>query len=507
MTLAPVSRELFARRMAEARRRSRGEVGPSLAERLMGLPRETRLGMLRALGPVAAQRLLYAWEMWRRPKQATPSWGWDVWLILCGRGFGKTRTGAEWVRARVESGRGRSIALIGPSWGDVRRYMVGGHAGKRGNGSGLLDVCPPWNRPEVNETKGELRWPNGAVAYFSSAENTELRGPNLDTIWGDEPIKWPRVDALLDNTFLTLRQRGAIRPQMLLTTTPRPVEFLRRIIVDEGTHTTHGATEENAANVAASWVSRMKRTLAGTRQGSQELEAEVLGDNPECLFPQSTIDAHRVSEAAPLERIIVAIDPAVSKHRKSDATGIVVIGLGGDGDLYVLADSSEKRTPEEWGDEVVRLLKAWGTQFVVVERNRAGDLAAANVRAAAARGSVPVKVIDVLAMGDKGTRAEPLATLYAKGRVHHVGRLPRLEDEMTEWEPRSGVSPNGLDGLVHGAAELLPEIWGGEQPVTETPRGAVAMLQREVARIEREERGAASPSLEWERHGRGESVL
>lgn len=454
--MTAAEREAFLRKMAAVKATSAALEGPSLAERVAALPLGARRRFYEELSPLDAVRLLYAWEFFRRPKQTPPSWNWDVWLILAGRSFGKSRTAAEFVRERVEDGSAKSIALVGPDFGDIRRYMIGGAKGKERNGSGLLDVFPPWHRPVFKETRGEIQFHTGAVAYLCSAEDKELRGANLDLVWGDEPIKWPNAPALLENINLTLREKGPIRPRAIYTTTPRPVEFLRTIILDAGTHTTHGFSRENSANLHAAWLPRMERLIGGTRQGAQELDAEVLGDNPDSLFAQTTIDAYRVREAPALVRVVVAIDPAASTHRKSDETGIVVVGIDAAAELYVLADLTARMSPEEWGDAAIKAYRSHGASAIVVERNRVGDMAAANVRAASARaqGGTPVRIVEILAMGEKGSRAEPISTLFEKGRVHMVGRLSRLEDEMTEWDPRSGISPNGLDALTHGIYEL-----------------------------------------------------
>lgn len=455
--MTPEQREAFTRKMAAIKAASSRLEGPSLAERLAALPYDLRREFYECLSPLDATRLLFAWEFFRRPKQTPPAWDWDVWLILAGRSYGKSRTAAEFVRERVEEGSAKSIALVGPDFGDIRRYMLGGAKGKERNGSGLLDVFPPWHRPVFKETRGEVHFHTGAVAYLCSAEDKELRGANLDLVWGDEPIKWPNAQALIENINLTLREKGPVRPRAIYTTTPRPVEFLRQIILDEGTHTTHGFSKENASNLHAAWLPRMERLMGGTRQGAQELEAEVLGDNPDSLFSLSTIDTYRVREAPRLVRVVVAIDVAVSTHRRSDETGIVVVGIDALGDLYVLADLTAKMTPEEWGDVAIKAYRDHNASAIVVERNKVGDMAAANIRAANARARgdrAPIRIAETLAMGQKETRAEPISTLYEKGRVHHVGRLARLEDEMVEWDPRSGVSPNGLDALVHGITEL-----------------------------------------------------
>lgn len=489
--MSQAEREAFVLKMKTIKAASAELVGGSLAERVAALPLEDRHAIYASLSPLDAMRLLYAWEFFRRPKQTPPAWAWDVWLILAGRSFGKSRTAAEFVRARIEDGSAKSIALVGPDFTDIRRYMVGGGKGKERNGSGLLDVFPPWHRPIFKEQKQEIHFHTGAVAYLCSAEDRELRGANLSLIWGDEPIKWPNAQALIDNINLTLREKGPVRPQVIYTTTPRPVEFLRQIILDRGTHTTHGFSRENRANLHDAWLPRMERLMGGTRQGSQELDAEVLGDNPDSLFAQTTIDAYRVREAPMLVRVVVAIDPAASTHRKSDETGVVVLGIDAIGDIYILADHTSRMSPEEWGDTAIKAYRTHGATAVVVERNRVGDMAAANVRAASARirgDAAPIRIVEILAMGEKGTRAEPVSTLYEKGRVHHVGRLARLEDELTEWDPRSGVSPNGLDALGHGIYELA----GLAADATPDPAAAFKGITEIAAALSRPD---ASPSV------------
>lgn len=489
--MTPEQRHAFVTKMAGIKLESAKLTGPSLIERIAAMPVGKRRAFYDSVAPLDAQRALYTWELWRRPKQTPPAWAWDCWLILAGRSFGKSRTAAEFVRDRITSRAVMSIALVGPDFTDIRRYMVGGAKGKERNGSGLLDVFPPWHRPEFKEQKQEIHFHTGAIAYLCSAEDRELRGANLSLIWGDEPIKWPNAQALIDNINLTLREKGPVRPQVVYTTTPRNVEFIREIILDPGTHTTHGASRENAANLHEAWLPRMERLMGGTRQGAQELEAEVLGDNPDALFSQASIDAYRVREAPLLVRTVVGVDPAVSTNRNSDESGVVVVGIDAHGDLYVLADYTRKMTPEEWGDAAITAYRRHGASAIVVEKNKIGDLSASNVRAANSRahgGAAPIRIVEVLAMGDKGSRAEPISTLYQKGVVHHVGRLARLEDELSEWDPRSGFSPNGLDALGHAICELAD--LDAEKP---DHRYAFAGLIGASAHLRRP--AAASPAL------------
>lgn len=463
----------WAAHYASLRRASDSLLGRSWMERLAALPDAAREAIMAEVGALDAHRLLYDWSMWARPKQRAPAGDWDVWFLNCGRGFGKSRTGAEWIRARVETGQARSIALVGPNLDHIRRWMVGGDKGKSRNGSGLLDICPPWNRPRWLEEKGELRWPgpDGAVAYACSADTPELRGPNLDTVWGDEPIEWRAGEALWQNIGLTLREPGGARPQIVVTSTPKPLALIRQIILEPGCVVTMGSSDENASNVAASWLERQHRTLDGTRQGEQELHAGWLGENPGSMFSIGTIDRHRVRDAPAFERVVVGVDPAASRKRWSDRTGIVAAGIYR-GELYPIEDATAKLTPEQWGQRAVEMAYRLSAS-VVVERNKVGDLAAANIRSSerefrAARGITgpTLTIVDVLADGDKPTRHTPLSTAYQRGGVHHVGRLARLEDEMAEWDPGRSDSPDGLDALGHVAQELCPQWWAREPAVS-----------------------------------------
>ena len=469
MAAAAIDPRALQERLAAIRDASARLEGPSLADRLSRLEPEARQRIYAELTPLDWRILQYEWAFWARPKQQAPQCDYDVLLWLAGRGFGKSQAGSEWVRQRVESGA-KSIALIGETDGEIRRWMVGGDEGgnPRPDKSGLIDVCPPWMGLRWIKGDRELHFRyHNAIAYACSAEKAELRGPNLDTVWGDEIIKWRYPDAIWSNMSLALRGVTAtgLRPQVALTTTPRPMRLLKAIIMDQSTVTIRGRLMENSA-LPAMYVDRQLRQLGGTRLGLQELYGEVLGDNPDSLFDQATIDLHRREQQPHLTKVVVGVDPAASKKRKSDDTGIVVAGLGEDSHVYVLEDATGRYTPEEWGRRVVTLVDDWNAS-VVVERNRVGDLAAANIRAGyrethGARAAVPIE--EVLAMGSKEQRAEPISTLYERGRVHHVGRLMRLEDEMTEWDPKTTVSPNGLDALVH-AVFVLTDIGEKEDPV------------------------------------------
>lgn len=488
MSLAALDLEIFAARYAEIKARSRLATGPSPILRLGSV--QALDAWLDSRSPVDWSRMPWLWRgVQARPNQLAPAGEWLTWLLLAGRGYGKTRAGSEWVRERVERGA-RRIALVGPTRGEIKRIMVQGD-------SGLVHVFPPWQKPEWKENDGEIHFHTGAVAYVITAEKTEARGGNYDTVWGDEPILWPHLQDLWLNILLALRRRTpGMRPQACITSTPRPLPWLRRLIMAATTTVTHGLSTENTA-LPESWHREMADMIGGTRLGAQELEAEILGDNPDALFQQSVINAHRVdeSELPELVRIVVAIDPAVSTGRKSDATGIVVVGIDARGHVYVLADRTGRHTPEQQARIAFELADQHHADAFVVERNRAGDFPKTNLRAHARSLGLPEpQVEEVLAIGDKAQRALPVSTLYEKGRVHHVGALSvdgtatlaglaRLEAEMTSWDPSSGVSPNGLDALVHGVRQLTKI--GEERDQTPDARaqwaGIIALAKRAPA--------------------------
>ena len=509
------TREQFEARMAAIVAASVPLEGPSLAQQLAARDDvEEILDMLIEADPLAMLRLLYEWQFWGRPKQLAPAGSWDVWLTLCGRGWGKNRTGAEWIVEGIADGECHGAILVGPTFDDTTKYMIGGHLGRERNGSGILDVAPPWLIPDPQtahkQTAHEIHCSTGAVIYYTSAEKPEFRGANLGRAWCDEVCIWPHAEKLWDNLMLTMRLKGGGRPQTLITTTPRPMDLLRDIIMDEGTETVHGVTDENAANVHAAWLRRVTRKLEGSRLGRQELGAEVLGDVEGALFSKAWIEGARVDEPPRLRQLAVAVDPALSTSRYSDQTGIVVMGVDTLEDLYVLDDLTGRHRPEAWGTLVVTAARNWHAD-VVVERTAGGQLVAANVRAAEARAGKdargrsvpPVKISEIDARGRKDLRAEPLATLYEQGRVHHVGRHRLLEAEITEWMPHPKNSPNRLDALVHGANHLCRDLTGKART-----RDAFAGLDLVRKRLHGDRgRGPVVSPLVAQRRGRSTSKI
>lgn len=416
----------------------------SLVEVLASYPPEKREELLGAMSEEEQFAMLYSWECWRRPKQATPPGDWRVWVILAGRGFGKTRTGAEFVREQVEANRAGHIALVGATASDVRDTMIEGE-------SGLLSIFPPNQRPRYEPSKRRVTFSNGAIAVaFSADEPDRLRGPNHDLAWADELAAWRYPDAW-DQLMLGLRIGDL--PRSVVTTTPRPVPVLRRLLKsDDGTVViTRGSTYENSNNLAGAFLTEMKRRYEGTRLGRQELLAELLEDVEGALWNRDVFDLDRVNKAPDLVRIVVAIDPAVTSHETSNETGIIVAGVGIDGHGYVLDDYSVRGTPTEWASAAIKAFKYYNADRIVVEANQGGDMVTHTLRTVDK--NVPLRAVH--ASRGKRTRAEPVAALYEQHRIHHVGLLSTLEDQMASWVPDESPSPDRLDALVWAFTDLM----------------------------------------------------
>lgn len=402
--------------------------------------------ILEGLTETGAEALLYDWRFWGRPEQLAPTGRWLWWLVCAGRGFGKTRAGAEWIRERVEAGTARRIALVAPTSADARDTMVQGP-------SGLVSISPPWNRPVYEPSKRSLTWPTGAKALLFSAEEPErLRGPQFDTVWGDELGAWRYQRETWDQIAYGFRLGD---PQGILTTTPRPTKLLQELVADPEVAVTRGSTYDNAGNLARSFLRSIRRKYEGTRLGRQELHAELLTDTPGALWTLAQLDALRTRLVVPMRRIVVAVDPAVSTGEDACETGIVVVGLGEDGFGYVLEDASGIYTPGEWAAKVAELYKRWSADRVVAEANNGGNLVEANLRTVE-NGALPITLVH--ASRGKRTRAEPIAALYEQKRVRHLGAFAKLEDQMTTWDASSAaLSPDRVDALVWGLTALMIE--------------------------------------------------
>lgn len=416
---------------------------------------ELRSEFLAGLSDEDAHILQYDWSFWARPSQVAPmDVPWRIWLILAGRGWGKTRTGAEWVRAQVSSGRCRRIAILNDTAADVRDVNIEGP-------DGIINVCPPWDRPVYEPSKRRVTWKNGAVAILYAAEAPELlRGPQHDGAWADEPAKWKNLKkkddkgvTAWDNLMLGLRMGE--NPQCVATTTPRPIPMIKELLKRPNVVVTTGNTFENQANLTEQWFEDIKSLYEGSRLGRQELYAELLEDIEGALWSRSQIDALRVDVAPEgLKRIVVAIDPAVSTNEGSAETGIVVAGLGTNGHGYVLSDVSGKMTPDGWVQQVVKAYHQHSADRVVAEINNGGNLVGYALRTVGKH--IPYK--ELHASRGKRTRAEPVAALYEQGKVHHVGTFAALEDQLCTWDASANEdSPDRLDALVWALTELMLE--------------------------------------------------
>jgi phage terminase large subunit-like protein len=417
------------------------------------MPRAERTAFLEALPDDEAAALFYDWTFWARPAQLAPPGDWRTWLVMAGRGFGKTRSGAEFVRQRVEGGQWRRVALVAETAADARDVMVEGE-------SGILACSPPWFYPVYQPSMRRLTWPNGAIATTYSGDTPDqLRGPNHDGAWADEPAKWRYPGLAWDNLELGLRLGAS--PQVIATTTPRPIPLIKELLADMQTVKTGGSTYDNKPNLAQSFIKRVLTKYEGTRLGRQELHAEVLDDDPRALWQRvAMIDKFRVSEHPPLVRIAVAIDPATTSSEDAADTGIVCAGVAADAQAYVLEDASVHASPHGWALAALTAYNKLHADRIVGEVNNGGEMVELTLRTLRDERdrpvgkNVPFKA--VTASRAKQTRAEPIASLYEQGRVHHVGQFALLEDELCTWAPNTGQpSPDRLDALVWALTELM----------------------------------------------------
>jgi phage terminase large subunit-like protein len=398
------------------------------------------------------------WLKVARPNQLPPKGDWIIWLLLAGRGFGKTRTGSETTRRRVMAGKAGRLGFVGPTAADVRDVMVEGP-------SGILAVSPDSWRPHYEPSKRRLTWPNGAVAtLFSSDEPDRLRGPQHDYVWGDEVASWRYPEAY---DMMMLGLRVGERPQAVLTSTPKPIPLIRDLVKRDGQDVvvTKGTTYENLENLAPAFKTEVIRRYEGTRLGRQELNAEILDDVPGALWTRALIEECRVSPeyCPPLKVAYCAIDPAVTAHETSDETGIMIGGVGEDGHGYVISDLSGIFTPDAWARRAVNATLDDKLNGIVAEVNNGGDLVKNTIRHVEADDGAKigqrVRVLEVRATKGKYTRAEPVASLYEQHRIHHVGSFPALEDQLCTWVPGE-KSPDRLDALVWLMTKVLVESMG-----------------------------------------------
>lgn len=417
----------------------------SVAERMAMLPPDERRKLLRGWSEAKCAEFLQSWCIWARPSQLPPKGDWRLWLMMAGRGYGKTRAGAEWVHWLAEAPALR-IALVGPSEDEARAVMVEGS-------SGLLACATAAAQPQWEPSRGVLSWPSGTQAFvYSGAHPEGLRGPEHDFAWCDEVAKWARGAASWDNMMLGLR-RGE-RPQVLATTTPRPGALLRRLMRSEGLVLTRGRTEDNV-QLSRGYLAHVTRLYGGTRLGRQELDGELIEDVAGALWSRDTIERCRVARPPEAARIVIGVDPPASSE--GDACGIVAVMLGADGCGYVIEDASvEAQAPEGWARAVAACAARHGADRVVAEANNGGEMVRSVLLAASV--ALPVKLVH--ASRGKAARAEPVSLLYERGRVFHAGAFPELEDQMCGLVTGGGYegpgrSPDRADALVWALTELM----------------------------------------------------
>jgi phage terminase large subunit-like protein len=418
------------------------------AATLAELPESERLALLSGLTKAQLEELQYYWPFWARDDQLPPPGNWRTWLMLGGRGAGKTRSACEWVRAEIEAGKRCQVGIIGPTADAVRRTQIEGP-------SGLLSVCPPWNRPTYEPSTRRVTWESGAVCHLFSAEEPDrLRGPNLDAAWADEITSWANAAACWDMLMMCLRVPGpkGDAPQAVVTTTPKLQALLKAIVAAPSTVITRAKTSDNAANLDPSTLAYLLAKYGGTTLGRQELDAELLEDAEGALWNRALISASRVIRVpCDLRRVVVGVDPAGGSSKTNAETGIIAAGLGINGEIYVLSDASGRYSPDNWGRRAVETYENHNADRIVCETNFGGEMVTATLRAVAP--NVPVKPVH--ASRGKVVRAEPCVALYEQHKVHHVGEFPDLEDQLCGWCPaESGPSPDRLDALVWALTEL-----------------------------------------------------
>ena len=394
------------------------------------------------------RQLEYDWDFWARPQQKIPKGDWSTWLILSGRGWGKTRTGAETVKQWVEDGVKR-IALVAETPADARDAMIEGE-------SGILNVFPPDKKPIYESSKRRVTFHTGATAIiYSGANPDQLRGPQHEKAWCDELAAWDYPEETWSNLDMGLRLGD--NPQTVVTTTPRPIKIITELLEEDSTYLTKGSTYDNKANVSEKFIKKMEQRYEGTRLGRQELYAEVLTDNPGALWSYDMFNY--MKEIPQLSRVVVAIDPAVTSNDKSDETCIIVAGRDKQGLGYVLDDYTCRKSPNEWATIAIRAYQKYEADYVVAEVNQGGDM----IKSILSSQSKNIPYKQVRATRGKQVRAQPVSMLYEQGKIFHKKSFKELEDQLCSWSPEDKDSPDRLDALVWGFTELLVDNsqgWG-----------------------------------------------
>ena len=387
------------------------------------------------------QHRIPQWNVLGRPEQNPPDGDWSVWAYIAGRGAGKTRSGSEWVHNQVLNGSKR-IALVAPTSADCRDVIVEGE-------SGILATAQPSRQPLYEPSKRRLSWRNGAIATLYSAEEPDrLRGVQHDAAWADELAAWKNPQTW---DMLLLGLRLGVDPRAVVTTTPRPTKLVKSILDSPTTVITRGTTYDNRDNLSERFINQIINQYEGTRIGRQEIMGELVEDVEGALWTMPMIDDQRVKSSPQLDRVIVAVDPAVTSNASSDETGIVVGGIGIDGRGYVLADRSCRLSPDGWAKRVAETYHEFEADRVIVEANQGGETLSFVL--GTVDNTVPVKRIT--ASRGKKLRAEPVAALYEQGKISHIGMLPELEDQMRSFTGMDGGEDDRVDALVHCLTEVI----------------------------------------------------
>lgn len=441
------------------------------------MPSKSRAEILRDKSPAQRQAILakfseaelaaleFDWKFWARPEQLEPPGGdWSTWIYCAGRGAGKTRTGAEWIRANMTGdtpltgGRFARVALVGATAKDVREVMLG-DAVEYSNpaaGSGILQVCPPDFRPHYERSNMRLVFPNGSVCHLFNADDDTVRGYQFGAAWLDEIVKFRAAQDIWDQ--LQFCMRLGKKPRIFVSTTPKPTKLIKRLLADPTSAVTRGSTLDNAANLPASYITSILNRYEGTRLGDQEIRGLVVDQVDGAMFSQDNLDANRIAvdQLPPLERIVIAVDPAVSSSEGADSTGIIAAGLGSDGKFYILDDCSGRYSPEQWARKVVSLYRARRADRVVVEKNQGGELLSHTLYQIDP--NLPITLVH--ARQGKSLRAEPVSAVAEQNKLCMVGTFRALEDELTaltvDFDAKAmGYSPDRADAMVYAVTALI----------------------------------------------------
>jgi phage terminase large subunit-like protein len=432
----------------------------SLASSLALLPPGKQVQVLEEFDDSELERLFHDWRFWARPDQLPPQQHWSLWIILAGRGWGKTRTGAEWVLDQVIRHNKKRIALVARTASDARDTLVEGE-------SGILNISPPWNMPIYEPSKRRLTWPRYKARAFTytADEPDRLRGPNHDAAWCDELAAW-RYDESWDNLKLSVRL--GCDTKIAVTTTPKPIprikELVRRTKREAAVFMTKGSTHDNLINLSPKFRQEILASYEGTRLGRQELYAEILDDAPGALWSRADLEEYRLAKIpVELKKVTIGVDPSVGDPAtaKIAECGIQACGLGVDGHGYYLGDHSIKASPKVWAKQAVSAYHQHKADDIVAEGNNGGELVKLTIHTIDA--NVPVNI--VYASRGKRTRAQPVSSLSEQGKIHHIGYFVETEDQLCQWE-EGDESPDRLDAYVWGFTHLMvTAVTGGSRKI------------------------------------------